>query len=166
MSTVNAVTIKRKRIIRILFALMVLFAGLVLFRFLTLPDPAKAAVLRHLKPEMYHLTVYPGSPVEESQIHRVKIYKGFFSSDTFLDPDETRVLVDILRDTANYGSNPFQSDLIAPELLFIYLDKNGSLLGEGHLLADGELQTALPGLVGMNGYLTRKASEKIGAILE
>ena len=152
---------------RILLIVLAILVGLVLVRFWTLPDRVQhILVSKYLGQPKYSLTVYSGVPVETTQVHEVRIYKGFFTLDRLLDPDETRELVRILRDTTNYDSNQPGENMDAEELIFVYFDKKGLLLGESHLNRHGELLTVPLGLIGRSGYLTNDGLRELSNAIE
>lgn len=147
----------------LVFLLIVI--GLILVRFLTLPNPVQEIVLsKCFTRPMYSHTVYSGPDVDTTKIHKAKIYKGFFALDKSLDPDETRAVINILLDTANYDINGPGENLSAKELIFTYFDIEGSMLGSSHLSPRGDLISIPHDLFGATGYLTSDGLQKLRGI--
>jgi hypothetical protein len=156
-----------KTMFRILLICFVIVVALVLVRFWTLPQRVQEIYLsKFFARRRYSLIVYSGAPVQPTLIYRVKVYKGFFAIDRSLDPDQTRELVQVLLDTANYEPYEPGRNWNVGELIFIYFDKKGSQLGESHLNPAGEMLTVPLELIGRAGYLTSDGLKKLRSTIE
>ena len=152
------------KILKKLLLIFLVIAGVILLRFLTLPDAIKTS---------YGLSGYSNryfklrddAPFDSSGLAKTVIYNGFFKFDKTLDKSETNNLLKILLDSSNYE----WGETGTPEFskTFIYLDTKGESKGETIFSDDAQTYTYPATEAQIKwGHLNDQAFRKVVEIVE
>jgi hypothetical protein len=116
-----------------------LIIGLIIFRFLFLPEPIKISYGLSGLSRRYYTTDNDNEPLDTSGIVKTIVFNGFFRFDDRLGKEDTKRLFSILLDSSNYewgetGTPEFSKTLI-------YFDEKDEVKGETIFSYDGQTYT-------------------------
>ncbi len=116
-----------------------LIVGLIIFRFLFLPEPIKISYGLSGLSRRYYTTDNDNEPLDTSGIVKTIVFNGFFRFDDRLGKEDTKRLFSILLDSSNYewgetGTPEFSKTLI-------YFDEKDEVKGETIFSYDGQTYT-------------------------
>jgi hypothetical protein len=117
---------------------IILVTALVLIRFAQLPTPIKERYAHEFNRRYYTIS-YGNIPIDTAAIVKTVVFSGFFGIEKTLEKSETRRLLEILSDPANYQ----HGEIEIPDLdkTLFYYDEKGGIIGETILRNGGQVST-------------------------
>ncbi len=150
---------------KIVLGATLLIIGLIIFRFVFLPEPIKISYGLSGLSRRYYATGKDNGALDTTGIVKTIVFNGFFKLDDKLGKEDTKRLFNILFDSSNYEWGETET----PEFskTFIYFDSNDKVKGETIFSYDGQTYTYPSNGAQVNwGHLNAKGLKTVMELIE